>query len=110
MNLQLSQMKHLNIKAVMIKKSSVLSNDNYMIMLLKTKEEGGCRVESNILLITQKNEVRQFKTIDAAFNVANKILLNNISKDICIYLEPDKDSVDVQVKNIPIRYSEDFVY
>jgi hypothetical protein len=77
MRLQLQQFKNLTFEYLTIQPFG----SSYKILLCNTKIESSKHVQNNTVLVTQKNEVRKFKTLDSAVKVANQISENVTLKD-----------------------------
>lgn len=85
MNLQLNQIKKTSVSQGFSKIKIILDNGKIFI-LFSFKAEFGSDDIDNACLVTQKNEIRNFKTIDSAYKLIDSLLDSekDLFVDVCI--------------------------
>lgn len=90
-NLQLHEIKDLYIEDIHI----FNTNSNYSIAFVRTKRLPNDENDFYAsYLITQKNKVRYFKTLDSAYKISNLIFQRNIVKTDHFKLQLNPLSID----------------
>lgn len=108
MSLEVKDIVGMNFRYLLIKRS--ISSGNYMLLCCKTRKENNVDVQDNVAVNSTSGLVKQFKTIDSAMTVANKIIQKNIVQEVCVRVEPSQESIKHSHSIIDKRLGVDSVF